>query len=165
MKRFILTLISVFCLTLAGCDRGPSYSDLDGNQIRLSQYKGQWLVINYWASWCKSCGEEIPELNAFYHAHKNQGVKLIGVNYDLTPVDKLKQLVAKFHIEFPVLTSDPAKEIGIDNVPGLPSTYIVGPDGKLVKRLFGVQTKKTLEDALAVKFAQNKHYNGKYLYT
>lgn len=165
MKKIMISLLVIGSLFLVACDRGPSYSDLDGNQIRLSNYKGKWVVINYWASWCKSCGEEIPELNAFYKAHKAQGVILLGVNYDLAPIEKLKKLVAQFRIEFPVLTSDPAKEIGIDNVPGLPSTYIVGPDGKLVKRLFGVQTKRSLEDALVVKFAHNRHYNGKYLYT
>jgi len=164
MKK-CLTLIILMMLFLTSCDNSPRYEDLQGHSIRLSQFHGNWLVLNYWASWCKSCYKEIPELNAFYKAHKKDGIRLMGVNYDLASLDVLKSLVKKFNIQFPVLTSDPAKQLGIDNVPGLPATFIIGPDGKVVKQLYGIQTRQSLEEALVMKLAQNGRFNEKYLRT
>lgn len=165
MRKLVYLLIIVATVTLSACDRSTRYADLDGNQLTLKQFKGKWLLINYWASWCKSCYQEIPELNNFYQKHKKDGILLVGVNYDLVPSEQLRKLVNQFHIAFPVLTTDPAKELGINDIPGLPSTYVIGPDGQVAKRLFGVQTEKSLEEALQTKLSLNGKYNGRYLHT
>jgi len=101
-----------------------SYKDLNGNSIKLSQYQGKWVLVNYWASWCKSCYEEIPELNQFYNVHKGKDAMLLGVNYDLVSLSDTKQIAKKMKVAFPVLASDPKATLGIDNVPGLPTTFI-----------------------------------------
>lgn len=136
------------CSTLIACSQDISYRDTQGHEIKLSQLAGKWLIINYWASWCRPCYEELPELNAFYRQNKDKNVVLLGVNYDQVTPDKLPELMKRMHIQFPVLTRDPAAELGIQHVPGLPATYVFSPDGTLRQRLLGRQTQKTLQAAI-----------------
>ena len=126
-----------------------SFHQLNGKQSKLSDYRGKWVLINYWASWCKPCYKEIPELNEFYQAH-NAKVILLGVSFDLVKGAKLKQIVRKMKIQFPTLSKDPAQELAIGNVPGLPITYVFGPNGKLQNTLYGSQTRENLEQAIGI---------------
>lgn len=121
--------------------------DIDGKVIQLADYRGKWLVINYWAAWCGPCAKEIPELNAFYQAHKDHNAVVLGVNYDGLTAGKLHELVKKLNIHYPILATDPKSALGIQHVPGLPATFIVSPEGKLVKTLYGEQSQASLEKA------------------
>ena len=79
--------------------------DDQGKIIHLNDYKGKWIVLNYWASWCDNCQEEIPQLNAFYQAHGNKDAVVLGVNCDQVNKQKLQQLVKNLKISYPVLTT------------------------------------------------------------
>ena len=124
--------------------------DVEGNLINLSDLRGNWVVINYWASWCKPCYEEIPQLNAFYEAHQKENITILSVSYDQVDNSKLKAIIKKLGIKYPVLVSDPADHFRIKQIPGLPATYVFSPDGKLKQKLFGAQTLVALE--LATEF-------------
>ena len=77
--------------------------DTLGNTIPFSSLKGKWVLINYWAGWCKTCIDEIPELNRFYQKHEQDSVVLFAVNYDGLPVHQQKKLIQKFNIQYPSL--------------------------------------------------------------
>jgi len=145
MFKKILIIITFILLT--ACSQDVTFHQLNGQTTKLSDYRGKWVLINYWASWCKPCYQEIPELNAFYNAHKDK-VIVIGVSFDRVNNQQLKQIVKKLTIDFPVLSQDPAESLGITNVPGLPATYVFGPKGKLQQSLFGIQTKQGLEKVI-----------------
>lgn len=112
--------------------------------INLSDYKGKWVVINYWATWCGYCLEEIPELNAFYRAHHNQ-VAMFGFNYD--DPGSLPRHIQQSGVIFPTLVVDPKRQLGINHLNGLPATLLIAPNGRL-RVLTGPQTKSDLEDAI-----------------
>lgn len=146
--RQILGFITL-SITLAACSApAPKLQDSNGNTVRFADYHGKWLVINYWAVWCKPCFEEMPQLNAFYRAHKDKDVVMFGVSYDPTTTEQLPTLIKRMGVQFPVLTTNPAQELGLADVPGLPATFVFGPDGKLKHTLLGDQTVKTLEAAM-----------------
>ena len=141
-RCLILTILVIGLLTTA-CQ--PSeFQDNHGNNGRYADFQGRWLVINYWAVWCKPCIEEIPELNKFAAAHREQ-VALLGVDFDQATGAKLQQGVDKLGIEFPVLITDPAPVLGFDKPTVLPTTLIFNPQGKLHKILKGPQTQATLQ--------------------
>lgn len=156
MKKSVLSTfitLSMFFL-LVGCGQQPSvkekakhpeivFTTLANKKISLGSLKGKWVVINYWASWCKPCYKEIPALNAFAKKYKEK-VEVLGVSYDHVEVDQLPAIIKKMGIEFVTLKYDPALKLGIEHVPGLPATYIINPKGKLVKTLLGEQTEKSL---------------------
>lgn len=136
-------------LLLIACNQQQaSVQDLDGHRIQLSDKHYKWTVINYWASWCAPCYQEIPELNAFYQANKQRGIRILGVSYDQAPADQIKKIAAKLNIQFPVLSTDPAELLGIEEVTGLPTTFILSSNGKIQKRLLGPQTQHSLEAAM-----------------
>jgi len=147
MIKYMRYLFVFFCLLLTGCSQ-PVLHDSNGNTVRFSDYRGKWIVLNYWATWCKPCYREVPDINAFYRAHYNKDAVVFGVSYDHAPVDQLNQLAKKIGAEFPTLTTDPAKQLGVNHVPGLPATFIIGPDGKLKKMLLGEQTQQSIEEIM-----------------
>lgn len=105
-------------------------------------------MINYWASWCHSCLNEIPALNQFYE--KNNGrIAVYGVNFDDLPVDAQKELIKKYQIHYPGLGSDPADILKIGNIPGVPATFIFNRQGELVQSLFGEQSFRHLTAVFA----------------
>jgi thiol-disulfide isomerase/thioredoxin len=129
-------------LALLGCDSQPGDA-----QQNLSELRGHWLVINYWAVWCKPCRDEIPELNHFARENAAQ-VKVFGVNFDDARAQQLQQQVEELQIEFPSLGKDPAAELGYQRPSVLPTTVIVNPQGQVHRILQGPQTLASLAAAI-----------------
>lgn len=115
-------------------------STLDGAKVSLSQFRGQPVLINFWASWCFPCREEMPELVRTYEGLKAEGFTIIGVN--LTYSDSLPDIQAfvnEFNITFPVLLDlDGTVAQGLYQMPGLPTSVFVNRDGKIARNQVGV---------------------------
>jgi thiol-disulfide isomerase/thioredoxin len=141
-------LISVLLIFLCACTKKPDFELADGKAGTFDQWNGKWVIINYWATWCGPCHEEIPELNAFYKAHSE--VVLVGVNFDNSQGVILNEDIKKMTIEFPVLTQDPAKALQFQTPSVLPATVIINPQGKVQTILFGPQTQKSVMAAIGL---------------
>lgn len=142
MKKAIL-----FCflaLGLLSCSKPvATFYDDQGNTVNFVDYRGKWIVINYWASWCASCLQEIPELNTLATTQKN--VVIYGVNYDAVSNEaQLQKIVQRLNIKFPTLLTDPATYFGVKHIPALPATLLIDPQGNLKKILLGAQTQQSL---------------------
>ena len=131
-------------IPLSACAPPPEYRTLDGDSGAFSDLHGTWVVINYWAIWCKPCIEEIPELNAFAAAN-GERVRVLGVNFDQPALDRLGADAERLGIEFEVLLDDPAPLLSLPRPPGLPATFIINPQGELAHQLHGPQTREQLE--------------------
>ena len=114
--------------------------------MSLEELRGQWVVINYWAQWCKPCIEEIPELNAL--DQKYEQVTVLGVNYDGAIGEALAQQQTRLGLAFASLEADPSAQLGIPRPIVLPTTLILDPDGQLAASLVGPQTIESLERAM-----------------
>lgn len=134
--RFIIVVLSVFinCAVYAESMLYP----LDAKPLAFSGLQGKWVFINYWASWCEPCLEEIPELNQFYASNKNK-VVLYAVNYDMLSVEMQKRLISHYHIQYPALIKDPAGDLNLGDIRGIPVTFVFNPHGELVTTLYGGQ--------------------------
>lgn len=141
-------LIVLLCLSVTIHANGhptQAFMDMQGHKIRLTDFKNKWVIINYWATWCDACAEEVPQLNLFYQRHHNE-MMVLGVNYDRLSVKNLEDSVNAMHIQFPVLQGNPAKAFGLPEISVLPVTFIINPEGKIVRELLGPQTVKGLEE-------------------
>ncbi len=144
MKKLISPLLALFLLTACdsqtnSADEGFSLPDLDGNIHTLADYRGKWVVVNYWATWCPPCRKEIPDFVRFQAAHDN--VQILGIAYEDIEPDKLRQFVEQFQVNYPILTVDvynPPSTI-LNNTP-LPTTVIYDPDGRQVEKRIGPMT-------------------------
>lgn len=142
LKKYVMV---VCVLLLSACDQvEPLGVDQHGVKIAESTVAGQWLVINYWAVWCAPCRKEVPELNALQTQLQGQGVQVFGVNYDDLQGAELLEDSQLLGIEFPVLAHDPAERFDLTRAAGLPATYIIDPQGKVVEELKGEQTQGSI---------------------
>ena len=135
-------------LSLAGCAKEQSYRVADGSAMQLSDLHGNWVLINYWADWCRPCREEIPELNVLHQRQEGEPMFVLGVNFDYLEGSELSQLIDEMGIEFPVLLDDPQVIVGYAAAEVLPMTVVITPQGEVHKVLVGPQTAETIEASL-----------------
>jgi thiol-disulfide isomerase/thioredoxin len=148
--RQICFLLMAVVFILAGCSNEQSVAKLttlSGKTIDFADLKGHPVIINYWADWCGPCKKEIPALNEFAKTHPD--VWLLGVNYDDVTVVKLQHLIQKNHIDYEALVEDPTVALRLGELPGIPATFVFDSHGRLVRKLFGAQTEKSLSKALS----------------
>ena len=139
--RFTLFLLCLGMNTLAYPN--VVLTEMNGKKIDFESLQGKWVMINYWASWCQPCLDEIHELNTFYR-HNQKKVALFAVNYDALPVQQQQQLIQKYEITYPSLRNDPAKSLELGALVGVPATYVFNPNGQWVDTLYGGQTSNSL---------------------
>lgn len=118
---------------------------LDGKRYRLSDYRGKWVLVNYWATWCPPCREELPELEVFHNNHKDTNAVVLGVAMERIEVPRLKAFVDEQFLSYPILITQPAARTELGRVPGLPTSFLVNPNGELVARQVGPLTQEDLE--------------------
>jgi thiol-disulfide isomerase/thioredoxin len=123
-------------LALAGCEK-IELERADGPKMNWDMLRGQWVLVNYWAEWCKPCLEEIPELNEL---DKAPDIAVLGVNFDGVRGEELERLGERMGIEFTMLAEDPGQKLGWQTPVALPATFIVNPEGDLLEARFGPQT-------------------------
>ena len=143
MKKLPLVLFLSQLLILAACN--PNNNPTDISAPSFAELRGQWVVINYWAKWCKPCIKEIPELNEL-DQHYPQ-VTVLGVNYDGATGEDLAAQVANLGVEFAMLAEDPAVALGLPRPVVLPTTVILDPTGQVSQTLIGPQTMASLARA------------------
>ena len=119
--------------------------DIHGNRVNLSSYQGKWVVVNYWATWCPPCIVEMPELQSFHDAHAQQDAMVIGINSEFIGKQQLQDFLEDYFITYPVFTSKPTQQSELGLIPGLPTTFLVSPQGKVVARQVGPVTREMIE--------------------
>ena len=118
--------------------------DLEGNTVSLSDYRGHWLLVNNWATWCPPCRAEMPELNAYYQMHKDDGFVLIGISAG-DPQNEVEKFVAAYDIQFPIWVDPYQDAIRAFRMSSLPSSFVIDPDGYIRMAWTGGVTLDTLE--------------------
>lgn len=142
MKKLHI-LISFSCLLfITACTEKTDFQYADGSHGSYHGFKDQWLVINYWAAWCKPCREEIPELNKLDENHSN--VTVIGINFDKPEKKELNKQINDFSIDFKVSTADFDQYFNYSYPQALPTTIIISPQGEVKQILVGPQTEDGL---------------------
>ena len=124
-------------VTLTACEQ-QSLHLLDGASKPWQEYRGRWVLINYWAEWCQPCRQEMPELNQLHKLYSDR-VVVLGVNYDHPQKEELQRQIESMGVEFPVLTRDPAQLLGYVRPLVLPTTLVFNPQGELQQTLIGPQ--------------------------
>ncbi|HMK14574.1 MAG TPA: TlpA disulfide reductase family protein [Burkholderiales bacterium] len=148
MKHFIFAL----CLMLVAAAQAEDFSltDTQGKTHRLSDYRGKWVLVNFWATWCPPCLEEIPDLVALYEAHKKE-LLVIGVAMQYQNPKAVLEFADNMFISYPVVLGNDKIAAQIGKVNGLPTSFIFNPSGNLVKRHVGALNRNTIEQIMGFK--------------
>ncbi|MFN8008903.1 MAG: TlpA disulfide reductase family protein [Terriglobia bacterium] len=117
-----------------------SASSLDGKTVAMKDLSNKVVIIDFWATWCSPCREEIPHLNKLYSDLKGQGLEIVGISMDDGPdIEKdVKDFARKFRMEYPVVMGNDELADQFGGVVGLPTTFIVDRKGNIVKKFVGL---------------------------
>ena len=149
--RIAAALFSLCLLGTLGASEQDDFSlpDLDGVEHRLSDVRGKWLVMNFWATWCPPCIDEMPELESFHQKHKDSTALVWGITYEDTPVAEVKAFIEKLSVSYPILGHGAQPVVPFGKVKVLPTTFVIDPEGKFHTRLEGRITAAELEQIIS----------------
>lgn len=150
----------VVALVLAGLSLAAQATDFRvtdtaGKVHTLSGYKGKWVLVNYWATWCPPCLEEIPDLIAL-HENKKNNLVVIGIALDYRDPKQVIDFAEGLFVTYPIVLGTPEIVRQIGPMRGLPTTYLFNPDGKMVAQQVGLITKEAVEQFISGKSARAK---------
>ena len=153
MRRFLLLCAALLSMGLVRADDAPTLqvTTLAGKSFDLAAHRGQWVIVNWWATWCVPCIKELPEISAFVTKHAGKAVG-IGLAFEDSEKADIVEFLKQRPIAYPVAQVDPLeppKEFGVPA--GLPTTYVIAPDGRVAKSFVGPVTAKDLEAVIDTK--------------
>lgn len=121
---------------------------LEGKEISLSDLRGKVVLVNFWATWCPPCREEMPLFEEVYKKYKNRGFEILAISTD-TSADAVKEFVKEFKVSFPVLMDD-GKVSSSYGIQGLPTSFLIDREGKVIKIRLGKyrEVEKDVKEAL-----------------
>ncbi len=116
----------------------PDFSllDMDGAVYRLSDYRGRVVIVNFWATWCPPCREEMPSMQRAWEQLQAEGIVMLGINVG-EDEDTIFQFTADYPVDFPLPMDRDSAVTGLWPVRGLPTTFVVDPAGRLVYQAIG----------------------------
>ncbi|MFZ5555260.1 MAG: peroxiredoxin family protein [Pseudomonadota bacterium] len=127
-------------LTPLQANPAPEFSlaDMDGKRHRLSDYRGKVVLVNFWATWCPPCRAEMPSMQRAWLTLKQENIVMLAVNVG-EGADTIFEFTGEFPVEFPLLLDRDSKVTAQWPVRGLPTTFVVDPQGRLAYRAIGAR--------------------------
>ena len=122
-----------------GNQMAPNFSleDLSGKKANLKQYREKVVFLNFWATWCGPCKEEMPSMEALYQKFKERGFVFLAISVDYEEKKKVKEFIDKHHYTFPVLIDSKGFTLDFYGVKGIPTTILIDKKGRMVGRAIG----------------------------
>jgi peroxiredoxin len=121
-----------------------SLADLNGQPLKLSTYRGKVVLLDFWATWCVPCREEIPHFIDFQNKYGPQGLQVIGISMDDSP-DPVRDFYQHYKMNYPVVMGDAKTGELYGGVLGLPIAFVIGTDGKINAKHIGATDLSVLE--------------------
>ncbi|HEX7951767.1 MAG TPA: TlpA disulfide reductase family protein [Burkholderiales bacterium] len=147
----LFLLLALVWSAAAPAAGGFSVTDAQGKLHSLASYHGKWLIVNFWATWCPPCLEEIPDLVAVKEARND--VQVLGIAMEFQDTTQVLQFAEGMFVNYPIVFGDRKISESIGRVDGLPTTFIYDPQGRLAERHVGKITRKQIERLIGAKTA------------
>ena len=129
-------------------------TDLEGNEIRLSELRGKPVLVNFWAVWCGFCRIELPEMQEVYQEYKDDGFVILAIDAQEDPA-QVKAFVDELGLTFPIMIDDTGVTTRAYRIRGLPTSYFIGPDGIILGKQIGQIDRQWMQDHLALAGAES----------
>lgn len=161
---FVLPVVFIGGLAfLTACDRSPKKEEaralsggalnftlpsVDGSIVRLSDYRGKVILVDFWATWCPPCREMIPVLSEIHRKYSSRGVVVLGISLDNDGLQALGPFVVEHRIPYKILLGTDAVREAFGGISSIPTLFMVDRNGKLVRKMIGYHSVEELEGQL-----------------
>src|ERR1700676_2944517 len=135
-------------ITKSGPAPDFTLQSLDGNSMRLSDFRGKAVLLNFWATWCGPCKIEMPWFIELQKQYQAQGLQIVGVAMDDSSKEDIAKFAQEMGVNYPVLIGKEAVGDAYGGVPALPESFFIGRDGKIVDKIIGLKGKSEIEDSI-----------------
>ncbi len=164
LLKFVTYLFFVAALSTASFNisaqhesKGFLLKDTQGVKHALSHYKGKWVLVNYWATWCPPCLEEVPDLVNLYDHRRKKDLMVLGVVFDYQDTKEVADYVDDMLMSYPIVLGDEEVIAQIGAADVLPTTFIYNPQGKLVNIKRGLITRQYIEKIIGSSKSTSTH--------
>lgn len=156
-RKAVHALLAASLLLVASSTAAHEFAlkDMHGQTQRLSDYRGKWVLVNFWAPWCPPCLSEIPDMILLHNAHKDADLAVISIALDYASSREVMEFAAQHGISYPVVLGSHKMAAQIGEVVGLPTTYLFDPTGKPVAHQEGAITRESVEEYIQAKGKNN----------
>ena len=125
-----------------------SLESLDGKNMRLSDWRGKAVLLNFWATWCGPCKIEMPWFVELQRQYGPQGLQIVGVAMDDASREDIAKFAREMGVNYPILLGKESVGDAYGGVPAMPESFFIGRDGKVVDRIIGLKGKADIEEAI-----------------
>lgn len=122
--------------------------DINGNTVKLSDFRGKAVALNFWATWCPPCKTEMPWLVDLQNQYGPEGLTVVGVALDEAGKDEIAKFARDMKLNYPVVIGDDKTADEFGTVQMLPTTFYIDRQGKIVSRVIGLTGKREMEDSM-----------------
>ncbi len=136
----------------------PDFSlrNLKGNYESLDSFRGQVVVLNFWATWCAPCRVEMPSFEKLYRRYRSEGVAVLAVTLDKNAGPKIKSFVDEYELSFPILLDEKGEVERLYPSMTIPFTYVIDSEGRVVARVDGAKNWESNETFEAIEYLLKK---------
>jgi peroxiredoxin len=147
IAAFILTKQPAMSKDFGFGKKAPEFSlkDINGVERKLSDFRNKVVIIDFWATWCPPCKEEIPHFIDLYSQYKGQGLEIIGIALDQNGANAVKEFTAKNKINYTVLLGNNEVSDLYGGIDAIPTTFILDKDTNIRKKYIGYNEKNVFE--------------------
>jgi len=138
--------------------KAPDFSltDLNGKGVEIKQFKGKVIFLNFWATWCGPCKEEMPSLEVLHRQFKEKNFVLLTISVDYEGIKPVQEFINKHQYTFPVLLDPKGETLDLFEVKGIPTTFLIDKKGKMVGKAIGPRDWKSVEVVSLLNFLIEK---------
>lgn len=119
--------------------------DINGNAMSLGDFKGKVVILDFWATWCPPCREEIPHFKELYTQYKEKGLEIIGVALDDGGLQDVKPFAEENGINYPILLGNDKVTRDYGGIKGIPTTFVIDRQGNIIEKFLGYRQKEVFE--------------------
>ena len=161
MNKIIIAVSVLFLSSVAGSAQvsrpAPNLrlKTIDGRVFDLSEYKGKVVLLNFWATWCPPCRQEIPELIKLQRAHRRQGLQIVGVTFPPQGLSQVRRFAQRANIDYPIALGTKETKLLFAATETLPMTAVIDPQGNVRDVIEGIMYKDEFDEKVRPMLSDN----------
>ena len=151
LRGIVFVALMILCANVLGQEiKAPQFDlkDLNGRSVRLSNYRGKVVLINFWATWCPPCRAEMPDLVRLQREHAGHGLQIIGITYPPESKIRVRRFARSLKVNYPIILGSRQIKTRFSSEETLPLTVVINRDGKVSDIIVGILLREEFDEKI-----------------